>query len=40
MMRKIKLNPIFCVTALAGAAAVVAGVLLKNRPRYLKGVFQ
>lgn len=40
MMRKIKLNPIFCVTALAGVAAVVAGVLLKNRPRYLKGAFQ
>ena len=43
-MRKMKANPIFCVTAgaaaLAGAAAVVAGVLLKTRPRYLKGAFE
>ena len=40
MMRKMKMNPIFCVTALAGAAVVVAGVLLKKRPRYLKGAFE
>lgn len=40
MMRKMKMNPIFCVTALAGAAAVVAGALLKKRPRYLKGAFE
>ena len=37
-MRKMKAKPILCVTAgaaaLAGAAAVVIGILCKNRIRY------